>query len=107
MDDLNKSLRSHGLFPEHRSPDLIGIYSTSHYGRCQLDNQSAAKILARSSGLSDACQPACSGDIEDCITELAALKTRVRALESRISGKVPEETKSLESWQWLRRAVDP
>ena len=55
----------------------------------------------------DACQSASAGDIEDYTTELAALKARMRALESKISGKTNEETKSLRSWQWLRRTDDP
>lgn len=48
-----------------------------------------------------------SADIEDYTTELAALKARMRTLESKLSGKTNEETKSLRSWQWLRRTDDP
>lgn len=48
-----------------------------------------------------------SVDIEDYTTELAALKARMRTLESKLSGKTNEETKSLRSWQWLRRTDDP
>lgn len=59
------------------------------------------------SSSTEACQSASAGDIEDYTTELAALKARMRALESKISGKTNEETKSLRSWQWLRRTDDP
>lgn len=58
----------------------------------------------------DHCQSANVGgstDIEDYTTELAALKARMRTLESKLSGKTSEETKSLRSWQWLRRTEDP
>ncbi|KAM0715197.1 hypothetical protein Q7P37_009662 [Cladosporium fusiforme] len=48
-----------------------------------------------------------SADIEDYTTELAALKARMRTLESKLSGTTNEETKSLRSWQWLRRTDDP
>jgi hypothetical protein len=59
------------------------------------------------SSSTDACPSASAGDIEDYTTELVALKARMRALESKISGKTNEETKSLRSWQWLRRTDDP
>jgi dihydroxy-acid dehydratase len=58
----------------------------------------------------DACQSASVGggvDIEDYTTELAALKARMRTLEAKLSGKTNEETRSLRSWQWLRRTDDP
>lgn len=58
----------------------------------------------------DHCKSASVGgttDIEDYTTELAALKARMRTLESKLSGKTSEETKSLRSWQWLRRTDDP
>jgi dihydroxy-acid dehydratase len=58
----------------------------------------------------DACQTASVGgsvDIEDYTTELAALKARMRTLEAKLSGKTNEETRSLRSWQWLRRTDDP
>lgn len=58
----------------------------------------------------DNCQSAPVGgsvDIEDYTTELAALKARMRTLESKISGKTSEDTKALRSWQWLRRTDDP
>jgi dihydroxy-acid dehydratase len=56
----------------------------------------------------DACQASLGGaDIEDYTTELAALKARMRTLEAKLSGKTNEETRSLRSWQWLRRTDDP
>jgi dihydroxy-acid dehydratase len=58
----------------------------------------------------DACQSASVGgsvDIEDYTIELAALKARMRTLEAKLSGKTNEETRSLRSWQWLRRTDDP
>lgn len=58
----------------------------------------------------DHCKSASVGgttDIEDYTTELAALKARMRTLESKLSGETSEETKSLRSWQWLRRTDDP
>lgn len=48
-----------------------------------------------------------TADIEDYTTELAALKARMRTLESKLSGKTSDEAKSLRSWQWLRRTDDP
>ena len=58
----------------------------------------------------DNCQSAPVGgsvDIEDYTTELAALKARMRTLESKLSGKISEDTKTLRSWQWLNRSDDP
>jgi hypothetical protein len=58
----------------------------------------------------DACQSAPVGgsvDIEDYTIELAALKARMRTLESKLSGKISEDTKTLRSWQWLNRSDDP
>jgi dihydroxy-acid dehydratase len=58
----------------------------------------------------DACQSASVGgsvDIEDYTIELAALKARMRTLEAKLSGKTNEATRSLRSWQWLRRTDDP
>ena len=58
----------------------------------------------------DNCQSAPVGgsvDIEDYTTELAALKARMRTLESKLSGKISEDTKALRSWQWLNRSDDP
>ena len=58
----------------------------------------------------DNCQSAPVGgsvDIEDYTTELAALKARMRTLESKLSGKISEDTKVLRSWQWLNRSDDP
>jgi dihydroxy-acid dehydratase len=58
----------------------------------------------------DNCQSAPVGgsvDIEDYTTELAALKARMQTLESKLSGKISEDTKALRSWQWLNRSDDP